>query len=150
MCALFSPEMLQAVAVKGLICLTPSSVRRGTGGNGEPRRSGTRESSIYMHTYVTLLCLHYNDSCIKMVSGKGSHFNASLTLTTTVEERGEPKRTRTKVLLTAYHPNACHRPRCLTYSRFNPFTVIMSFKNNRQKCKLETLKPFRFRFRIGM
>ena len=66
--------------------------------------------------YLTLYCHHRNDSCIKMGSDE-SHFNVSVTVrdkvtrqcpqTTTVEERGEPKRNRTEVLLltslTPYH-----------------------------------------------
>ena len=58
--------------------------------------------------YLSLHCHHQNDSCIKMGSD-GSHFNVSLIVrdkvtrqcpqTTTFEEKGEPKRYRTEVLL---------------------------------------------------
>ena len=58
--------------------------------------------------YLSLHCHHQNDSCIKMGSDK-SHFNVSLIVrdkvtrqcpqTTVLEEKGEPKRIRTKVLL---------------------------------------------------
>ena len=63
---------------------------------------------------LSLLCHHQNDSCIKMGSDE-SHFNVSLIVrdkvtrlipqTTTFEEKGEPKRIRTKVpLLTSLTP----------------------------------------------
>jgi len=66
-----------------------------------------REEGDYI--YLTLHCHHRNDSiCIKMGSDE-SHFNVSITVrdkvtrqcpqTTTGEERGEPKRNRTEVLL---------------------------------------------------
>ena len=58
--------------------------------------------------YLSLHCHHQNDSCIKMGNDE-SHFNVSLTVrnkvtrqcpqTTTFEEKGEPKRIRTEVLL---------------------------------------------------
>ena len=58
--------------------------------------------------YLSLHCHHQNDSCIKVGSDE-SHFNVSLTVkekvtrqcpqTTTFEEKGEPKRNRTGVLL---------------------------------------------------
>ena len=58
--------------------------------------------------YLSLHCHHQNDSCIKMGSDE-SHFNVSLIVrdkvtrhcpqTTTFEEKGEPKRNRTEVLL---------------------------------------------------
>ena len=58
--------------------------------------------------YLLLHCHHQNDSCIKIGSDE-SHFNVSLTVrdkvtrqcpqTTTFEEKGEPKRNRTAVLL---------------------------------------------------
>ena len=58
--------------------------------------------------YLSLHCHHQNDTCIKMASGE-SHFNVSLIVrdkvtrqcpqTTTFEEKGEPKRIRTEVLL---------------------------------------------------
>ena len=53
----------------------------------------------------TRLCHHQNDSCIKMGSDT-SHFNVSLIVrdkvtkqTTTLEDKGEPKRIRTEILL---------------------------------------------------
>ena len=56
--------------------------------------------------YLSLHCHSQNDSCIKMGSDE-SHFNVSLIVrdkftrqcpqTTTVEEKGEPKRIRTEV-----------------------------------------------------
>ena len=58
--------------------------------------------------YLSLHCHHRDDFCIKMGSDQ-SHFNVSLTVkdkvtrqcpeTTTFEEKGEPKRIRTEVLL---------------------------------------------------
>ena len=64
--------------------------------------------------YLLLHCHHQNDSCIKMGSVE-SHFNAPLIVgdrvtrqcpqTTIFEEKGEPKRIRTKVpLLTSLTP----------------------------------------------
>ena len=64
--------------------------------------------------YLSLHCHHQNDSCIKMGSD-GGHFNVSLSVrdkvtrqcpqTTTLEEKGEPKRYRTEVLpLTSLPP----------------------------------------------
>ena len=64
--------------------------------------------------YLSLYCQHQNDSCIE-TGGDESHFNVSLTVrdkvtrqcpqTTTFEEKGEPKRIRTKVpLLTSLTP----------------------------------------------
>ena len=60
------------------------------------------------YIYLSLNCHHLNDFCIKMGSDK-SYFNVSLTVrdkvtrqcpqTTTFEEKGEPKRYRTEVLL---------------------------------------------------
>ena len=57
---------------------------------------GEREIVVYL----SLLCHHQDDSCIKMGSDE-SHFNVSLTVrdkvarecpqTTTFEEKGEPK-----------------------------------------------------------
>ena len=57
---------------------------------------------------MSLNCHHHNDFCIKMGSGE-SHFNVSLIVrvkvtrqfpqTTTFEEKEEPKRIRTEVLL---------------------------------------------------
>ena len=56
-------------------------------------------------TYLSLHCHHQNDSCIKMGSDK-SQFYVSLMVrdkvtnkTTIFEEKGEPKRIRTDVLL---------------------------------------------------
>ena len=58
--------------------------------------------------YLSLHCHHQNDSCIKMGSDE-SHFNVALIVrdkvtrqcpqTPTFEEKGEPKRIRTEVLL---------------------------------------------------
>ena len=58
--------------------------------------------------YLSLHCHHQNDSCIKMGSDE-SHFNVPLIVrdkvtrqcpqATTFEEKGEPKRNRTEVLL---------------------------------------------------
>jgi len=60
------------------------------------------------HIYLSLHCHHQNDSGIKMGSDE-SHFNVSLIVrdkvtrqcpqTTTFEQRGNPKRNRTEVLL---------------------------------------------------
>ena len=67
------------------------------------------EMLVYITLYLTLHCHQQNNSCIKMGSDE-SHFNVSLIAirdkvtrqcpqTTTFEERGEPKRNRTVVLL---------------------------------------------------
>ena len=58
--------------------------------------------------HLSLHCHHQNDSCIKMGIDE-SHFNVSLIVTvkvtrqcpqtTTFEEKGEPERIRTEVLL---------------------------------------------------
>ena len=64
--------------------------------------------------YLSLLCHHQNDSCIKMGSDE-SHFNVSLIVrdkvtrqcpqTTILEVKGEPKQIRTEVpLLTSLPP----------------------------------------------
>ena len=64
--------------------------------------------------YLSLHCHHQNDSCIKMGSDE-SHFNVSLVVrdkvtrqypqTTISEEKGGPKRIRTKIpLLTSLTP----------------------------------------------
>ena len=63
--------------------------------------------------YLSLHCHHQNDSCIKMDSDE-NHFNVSLIArdkvtrqcpqTSTFEEKGEPKRIRTEVLLTSLTP----------------------------------------------
>ena len=63
--------------------------------------------------YLSLHCHHQNDSCIKMGSDE-SHFNVSLSVrdkvtrqcpqTTIFEEKGEPKRIRTEVLLLTILP----------------------------------------------
>ena len=64
--------------------------------------------------YLSLLCHHQNDFCIKMGSDE-SHFNVSLIVrdkvtrqspqTTLFERKGEPKRIRTEVpLLTSLTP----------------------------------------------
>ena len=66
------------------------------------------------YIYLSLLCHHRNDSCIKVGSDE-SHFNVSLIVrdkvtrqypqTTTFEMKGEPKRIRTEVpLLTSLTP----------------------------------------------
>ena len=62
---------------------------------------------------LSLHCHHQNDSCIKMGSDE-SHFNVPLIVrdkvtrqcpqTTTLEEKGEPKRIRTEVPLLQYQP----------------------------------------------
>ena len=84
------------------------------GGGKRVRRWGERE--------IIYLSLHYhqNDSCIKMGSEE-SHFNVSLIVrdkvtrqwpqTTTFQEKGEPKRTRTDVpLLTSLTPYRWAKP----------------------------------------
>ena len=58
--------------------------------------------------YLSLHCIHQNDSCIKMGSDE-SHFNVSLIVRdkvtrqcpqiTSFEEKGEPKRNRAEALL---------------------------------------------------
>ena len=79
-------------------------IRDGENGGGKRVwRWGKREI-----IYPSLHCHHQNDSCIKMGSDE-NRFNVSLTVrnkvtrqcpqTTTYEEKGEPKRKRTEVLL---------------------------------------------------
>ena len=80
------------------------------GGEGEGVWRWAKREIIY----VSLLCHHQNDSCIKMGSDE-SRFNVSLIVrdkvtrqcpqTTTFEEKGEPKQIRTEVP-SAYQPNA--------------------------------------------
>ena len=67
---------------------------------------GSGYVSIYI--YLSLLCHHQNDSCIKMGSNQ-SHFTVSLIVrdkvtrqrpqTTTFEEKGKPKRIQIEVPL---------------------------------------------------
>ena len=71
--------------------------------DGEKWRLGNREI-----IYLSLYCHRHNDSCIKMGSDE-NHFKVSLVVrdkvtrqcpqTATFEDRGEPKRNRTEVLL---------------------------------------------------
>ena len=68
--------------------------------------------------YLALHCHHQNDSCIKMGSDDG-HFNVSFIVRgkvtrqcpqkTTFEEREEPKRIRTEILLSTYEPKTPYR-----------------------------------------
>ena len=107
-CDLFASVCTQGISVilKHAWCLTSTEIIRLI-------RDGERERE---NVYQSLRCHHQNDSCIKMGSDK-SHFNVSLIVrdkvtrqcphTTTFEEKGEPKRNRTEVLvltrLTPYH-----------------------------------------------
>ena len=75
------------------------TTRTGRRGEGEYGGRGGVEREI---VYRSLHCHHQNDSCIKM----GSHFTVSLIVTKTestnyniFEEKKEPKRYRTEVLL---------------------------------------------------
>ena len=81
-----------------------SFIRDGEGGREEVWMWGKREI-----IYLSLHCHHQNASCIKMGSDE-SHFNVSVgsdgqshkTVSTNhnlFEEKGEPKRYRTEVLL---------------------------------------------------
>ena len=73
--------------------------------------------------YLSLLCHHLNNSCNKVGSDE-SHFNVSLTVrdkitkqcpqSTTVEEKGEPKRIRTEVPLGLPGQRLTARPNRLT------------------------------------
>ena len=74
---------------------------------------GTEVGERYI-IYLSLHCHHQNDSCVKMGSDE-NHFNVSIEVmdkvtrqcpqTTIFEEKGEPKRIRTKVpLLTSLTP----------------------------------------------
>ena len=79
-------------------------IRGGKGGGGVIWRGGGER----LYTYLSLRCHHQNDSCIKIGSDE-SHFSVSLIVRdkvtrqcaqiTTFEEKGEPKRIRTKVPL---------------------------------------------------
>ena len=81
---------------------TAYSGRAEGGGEGGMEVGGRGRLYTYRYTH------HQNDSCIKMGSDE-SRFNVSLIVsdnvtrqcpqTTTFEERGEPKRNRTEVLL---------------------------------------------------
>ena len=53
-----------------VICRTSSCLRRGTGGDRNPRRQGEEEIC------PTLRCHHWNDSCVKMGCDE-SDFNVS-------------------------------------------------------------------------
>ena len=70
--ASFSPEMLQAGAVKGLTSTETIRLIR----DGE-KRGGTFWWGEREIIYLLLYCHHQNDSCIKMGSDAG-HFNVSL------------------------------------------------------------------------
>ena len=70
--------------------------------------------------YLSLHCHHQNDSCIKMGSDE-SHFSVSFIVrdkvtrqrpqTTTIEEKGEPKRNRAEaLLLTSLTPYRLAKP----------------------------------------
>ena len=73
--------------------------------------------------YLSLHCHHQNDLCIKMGSDE-SRFNVLLTVrdkvtrqcpqTTTFEDRGEPKRNRTEVLLLTSLTRLTARPNLIT------------------------------------
>ena len=106
-------------------------LRRGKGGDRDPRRWGKEKTVIINESihkaqnlvrgdfskrvYLTLHCHHQEDCCIKM-GGDESRFNVSLIVrdkvtrqcpqtTTTFEEKREPKRNRTEVpLLTSLKP----------------------------------------------
>ena len=103
----FSPEILQAGAVKGLMSTETSRLIR----DGE---KGVWRWGEKLIIYLPLHCHHQNDSRIEMGSEE-SHFNVSLIVrdkvarqcpqTTTCEEKGEPERNRTEVpLLTSLTP----------------------------------------------
>ena len=77
-------------------------------------REGGKKGVRWEIIYLSLHCHHQNDFCIKVGSDE-SRFNVSLIVrnrvtrqcpqTTTFEEKGEPKRIRTKVsLLTSLMP----------------------------------------------
>ena len=69
--ALFSPEVLEAGAVKGL---KPSCLWRDTGGD---RDSGRCWGGGGAWLYPARHCHHQNDFCIKTGSGE-SHFNIAI------------------------------------------------------------------------
>ena len=86
----------------------------GVGGGGGGEEGGKKI------IYLSLHCLHQNDSCIKMGSDE-SHFSVSLIVrdkvtrqcpqTTTFEEKEEPKLIRTEVLpLTSLTPYRQAKP----------------------------------------
>ena len=86
---------------------------------GDGRWRLTREGQREI-VYLSFHCHHQNDSCIKMDSDE-NHFNVSLTerdkairrcsKTTAFQEKGEPKRIRTKVpLLTSLTPYRWAKP----------------------------------------
>ena len=79
------------------------------GGGGGMEGRGDMEGEREIIIYLSLPCHHQNDSCIKMGSDE-SHFHVSVgsdgqshkTVSTNhnlFEEKGEPKRCRTEVLL---------------------------------------------------
>ena len=81
------------------------------GEKGEKRVWRWGKKEILYVIYLLLHCHHQNDSCIKMGSNE-SHFNVSLivkdshkTVTTTFEEKGEPKWIRIEVpMITSLTP----------------------------------------------
>ena len=101
----------------------------GGGGWGEGYGDGGKGKTLYQ----SLHCHHQNASCIKMGSDE-SHFHVSLIVrdkvtrqcpqTTTLEEKGEQKRIRTKVLL-LNHPNALPLGQTVSQHRFQccPFQI---------------------------
>ena len=96
-------------------CLTSTEIiRLIRGGGREEEDMGGGGGGKREILYLSLRCHHENDSRIKRGNDE-SHFNVSLIVndkvtrqcpqTTTVEEKGEPKRIRTEVpLLTSLTP----------------------------------------------
>ena len=93
----------------GETCLTPRCLRRGTGGDRDPRKWESRR------LYLSLHCHHQNDSCIQMGSDV-SHFNVSLTVrnkvtrqcpqtTTFINGKGRAE-AESNLGPSAYQPNA--------------------------------------------
>ena len=98
----------------------------------------TSGGKVYIIIYLSLHCHHQKDFCIKMGSDE-SHFNVSLIVTdkvtrqcpqtTTFEEKGEPKRIRTEVLLlTSLTPYRQAKPAHYTSNKRNINSSVASAK----------------------
>ena len=105
MCALFSPEIWQSGAVKGLTSIETTRLIR----DGKKAGKGVSRWEKRDLEYLSLHCHHHNDSCIQ-IGTDDSHSNFSLTARDTVrrqcptnhklfEDKGEPKRNRAEALL---------------------------------------------------
>ena len=104
--------------------------------------------------YLSLHCHHQNDSCIRMGRDE-SHFNVSLSVsdkvtgqcpqTTTLEEKGEPKRIRTEVpLFTNLTPYRWAKPAHSSKPNLDPLlTTVDAALRGCVKVEVAVLPSFR-------